>query len=112
VSWRDWFDKHFDKLLLSALFLAGLAIHMHFARELAFYSNTTNVSHISSTVNWLENTVGQILAALLTLMVGRSLTQPQSSATVSPGGKVEVTTGPQVSPKPNVITPEELDPER
>ena len=70
----DFLRAHFDKLLLSALFLISLGMQVHFSRELAFYSNTTNVTHISGTVNWLQNTVGQILAALLTLMVGRSLT--------------------------------------
>ena len=88
---NDFLKQHFDKLLLSALFLTALGIHMHFARELAFYSTTTNVSHIAGTVSWLENTVGQILAALLTLMVGRSLT---ANATVTPGGGAAATAGP------------------
>lgn len=75
----DRFWTHFDKFLLSLLFLISLATFMHFAREMAFYSNTQNAAHLSNTVNWLENTIGQILAALLTLLVGKGLTQTQTA---------------------------------
>ena len=73
----DFLKTHFDKLLLSALFLIALGLELHFVRELLFYSSTVNVQHLSGIVTWLENTVGQILAALLTLMVGRSMVPSQ-----------------------------------
>ena len=86
----DFFKQHFDKLLLSALFLIALGTFMHFARSLTFYATVQNASHLSGVVNWLENTVGQILAALLTLMVGRSLT---ANATATPGGGAAASAG-------------------
>ncbi len=61
----DFFKTHFDKLLLTALLLT-----LFFA--------TVHVLHHGpdeSALNWLENTVGQVLAALLTLMVGTRMTQ-------------------------------------
>lgn len=87
----DFFKQHFDKLLLSALFLIALGTFMHFARGLEFYTNANNQAHLTGVVSWLENTVGQILAALLTLMVGRSLT---ATATINPSGGATATTGP------------------
>ena len=70
---RDFWEKHFDKILLSALFLIALGTFMHFARAIEFYGTASNSQHLTGIVTWLENTVGQILAALLTLMVGRSI---------------------------------------
>lgn len=61
----DFLKTHFDKLLLT-----GLLLTLFFA--------TIHVLHHGpdeTAVNWLENTVGQVLAALLTLMVGQRLTQ-------------------------------------
>jgi hypothetical protein len=55
--------SHFDKLLLSGLFLTALGLFMHAIHH----------APDAGVVNWLENTIGQILAALLTLMVGRGL---------------------------------------
>jgi hypothetical protein len=102
LAMKDFLKTHFDKLLLSALFLTGLGTFMHFARELAFYSTQNNVNHLSGLVNWLENTVGQILAALLTLMVGRSLTasavSSQTGSSASTGTSDEEPT-PPVPPK-------------
>lgn len=92
----DFLKQHFDKLLLSSLFLIALGTFMHFARSLTFYANAENAAHLSGVVSWLENTVGQILAALLTLMVGRGLS---ASATAMPGGgAVANAGGPEAGP--------------
>jgi hypothetical protein len=55
--------QHFDKLLLSALFLVAMGVFLHALHHLAD----------AGTISWFENTIGQILAALLTLLVGRSI---------------------------------------
>jgi len=56
---------HFDKLLLAALFLI--------VTSLTFWT----MHHFpgSEQLHWIENADGQILAALLTLMVGQRMTQ-------------------------------------
>lgn len=62
---NDFAKAHFDKLLLSFLLLILFfgAIHvLHHGSDAA-------------AVNWMENTVGQVLAALLTLMVGQRAMQ-------------------------------------
>ena len=61
----EFLKTHFDKLLLSSLFLAAMVLFLH----------TIHHTQDVSVVNWLQNTIGQILAALLTLMVGRSMVQ-------------------------------------
>jgi len=94
---NDFWKQHFDKILLSALFLIALGTFMHFARGIEFYGNAQNVAHLTGVVNWLENTVGQILAALLTLMVGRSLT-----GTPRPNGNNSVSPAP-IAPAPPVL---------
>jgi hypothetical protein len=86
----DFFKQHFDKLLLSSLFLIALGTFMHFARSLEFYATEANAAHLAGIVSWLENTVGQVLAALLTLMVGRGLS---ASATATPGGGSSASSG-------------------
>jgi hypothetical protein len=91
----DFWKQHFDKVLLSSLFLLALGTFMHFARAIEFYGSSTNAAHLEGVVNWLENTVGQILAALLTLMVGRSLT---ATATTTPNGIATSTVGPTQAP--------------
>jgi len=72
-------DRHFEKLLLSLLFIATLAIFLH-----AIHAKDVD----PATINWLQNTVGQILAALLALMVGTRLAQrngdSKTSNTVTP----------------------------
>jgi hypothetical protein len=99
----DFWRTHFDKVLLSALFLITLGTFMFFTRELAFFARSDNAAHLVGVVNWLENTVGQVLAALLTLMVGRSL--GAASATATPGGGVSVTTSstPPAAPTGEVV---------
>lgn len=84
---RDFLEKNFDKLLLSFLFLLGLIAFLHFSHSMEFYTNTKNAEQLSDVIHWLEEIVGQILAALLTMMVGRSLS---ASATAGPVPHVEV----------------------
>jgi hypothetical protein len=75
----DFLRGHFDKLLLT-----GLLLTLFFA--------TIHVLHHApdaSAVNWLENTVGQVLAALLTLMVGQRLTQRNSDTPKPPASAAE-----------------------
>lgn len=91
--------EHFDKLLLSVLFLGGLATHLYFSRSAEFYANAVNREHLMDTVRWLQEIDGQILAALLTLMVGRSMA---ASAHALPSGQTDVQIGP---PNPNPTTP-------
>lgn len=64
----DFLKAHFDKLLLT-----GLLLTLFFAAIHVLHHSTD-----TSAVNWLENTVGQVLAALLTLMVGQRMTQRAS----------------------------------
>ena len=92
---NEFWKTHFDKVLLSALFLIALGTFMHFARAVEFYTTNSNAAHLSGVVNWLENTVGQILAALLTLMVGRSLT---ASASATPKNGATAVVGPAADP--------------
>jgi fumarate reductase subunit D len=61
----DFLKSHFDKLLLT-----GLLLTLFFATIHTLHHGTD-----AAAVNWLENTVGQVLAALLTLMVGQRLQQ-------------------------------------
>jgi hypothetical protein len=56
---------NFDKLLLSALFLIGIGLFIF----LVYHVDTVD----ASVLQWLEQIIGQILAALLTLSVGRAL---------------------------------------
>jgi membrane protein implicated in regulation of membrane protease activity len=61
---REFMNSHFEKLLLSGLFLIafGMTVHaMHYSID-------------ASARAWLEQTTGQIIAALLTLMVGSRMT--------------------------------------
>jgi hypothetical protein len=69
----DFLKSHFDKLLLT-----GLLLTLFFATIHTLHHGTDTVA-----VNWLENTVGQVLAALLTLMVGQRLTQRNGDLTSS-----------------------------
>jgi hypothetical protein len=62
---ESFLKTHFDKLLLSGLLLTLFFATIH----------TLHHAPDTSAINWLENTVGQVLAALLTLMVGQRLTQ-------------------------------------
>jgi hypothetical protein len=104
----EFLKLNFDKLLLSTLFLSGLATFLHFARSMEFYSTTQNSTHLMNVVNWLENTIGQILAALLTLMVGSRFTippsppQPQASVTATDEGASATVGGTTVSTKVKV----------
>lgn len=80
----DWIKANTDKVLLSCLFLTVLGVIVLFIWHGAD----------GNRLNWLENVAGQVLAALLTLMVGRSLTQRKDdSPTVSDNA------GDSVSPK-------------
>lgn len=79
----EFWRNHFDKVLLASLFVIAFGIYILFVRELAFYATTNNAQHLGEVVNWLQNTIGQLLAALLALMVGRSMA---SRATDNPGG--------------------------
>jgi hypothetical protein len=79
-------EKHIDKLMLSGLFLIVLGTFMHFARAVEFYATPDNATHMQNVVNWLENITGQILAALLTLMVGRGMTSNQPPPNGPPPG--------------------------
>lgn len=76
ASLTDFIKVYFDKLLLSVLFLLGMTFLLHAVHHAVD----------SGTVSWIENTVGQILAALLTLMVGRSLTQRAGDNGSQPNG--------------------------
>jgi fumarate reductase subunit D len=70
----DFLKMHFDKLLLLALFCLcmGYTLHgMHRGFDDAF-------------VNWAQNITGQVLAALLTLMVGTRLTARNGDHTYPP----------------------------
>jgi hypothetical protein len=104
----EFLRLNFDKILLSSLFLGGLATFLHFARSMEFYSNMQNATHLMNVVNWLENTVGQILAALLTLMVGSRFTippappPPQASVTATDEGASATVGGATVSTKVKV----------
>jgi hypothetical protein len=100
----DFIKQHVDKLLLSLLFLICFGIFIHFTRQLFFFATPANATHLGNEINWLENIVSQILAALLTLMVGRSVS---ATATTTPGGATTVTTGPTA---PTVITPTVIQP--
>lgn len=100
----DFWKQHLDKFLLSALFLITLGTFMHFARGLEYYVNGPNAAHVESIVNWLENTVGQILAALLTLMVGRSIATG-GNGKVAPGNADPSLPATQGAPPPVAGTP-------
>jgi hypothetical protein len=94
--------QHFDKLLLAGLFLFAFISFLVFSHSAEFYSNTKNAEHLSDVIHWLEGIVGQILAALLTMMVGRSLA---ASAHAEPNGKTDVQIGNGTpDPDPNVKT--------
>jgi len=69
----DFLKTNFDKILLVGLFLVMVGIS-----EQAIHSPGTDMSSI----NWLENVDGQILAALLALMAGRAFT-PKSNGGVN-----------------------------
>jgi hypothetical protein len=77
----DFFKSHFDKLLLT-----GLLLTLFFATIHTLHHGTDTAA-----INWLENTVGQVLAALLTLMVGQRLTQRSAD---SGNGVAPVATSP------------------
>jgi hypothetical protein len=57
------FKAQFDKLLLTGLLLILVGVFLHALHHAADVG----------TINWFTNTIGQVLAALLTLMVGRSM---------------------------------------
>lgn len=60
---KDFLTQHFDKLLLSAIFLilVALAVHgMHRGADMEF-------------INWTQTTGGAVIGALLTLITGAVL---------------------------------------
>lgn len=61
----EFLKSHFDKLLLTVVMLVLFFATIHVLHHGAD----------SSALNWLEDTVGQVLAALLTLMVGSRMQQ-------------------------------------
>jgi len=86
----EFLKTHFDKLLLT-----GLLLTLFFA--------TIHVLHHSpdgSALNWLENTVGQVLAALLTLMVGTRLTQRNGDK-----GQIPAPAPAEATPAPEAAKP-------
>lgn len=65
IELLEFCKQHFDKLLLTTILFGTMGFFLH-------------VLHHGSdavTTAWWENIIGQILAALLTLMVGSRLTQ-------------------------------------
>lgn len=65
-----------DKILLVTLLIVTIIIHVHVEHELGGAPDPTLVNE----QNWLENIIGQILAALLTLMVTQRAKGPTSQA--------------------------------
>lgn len=57
--------ENLDKLILVLLLLVLVGVHMHM---ISAVGNVVDPSE-SSQVNWLEGIIGQLLAALLTLLV-------------------------------------------
>ena len=68
---KDWFIHNTDKLILLSLLLITLGL----ALALIFHHSD------NSAVQWIENIVGQVLAALLTIMVGRTLASRKDDTT-------------------------------
>ena len=75
---KEFLKLNFDKILLSFLFLFTLFLTLHAVRALVYFAEPSRLQALTGTVNWLQNTVGQILASLLTLMVGKGLQQRAS----------------------------------
>lgn len=69
--------SHFDKLLLAGLFIL--------ATMLTFYAMHRFPD--SEALHWMQNADGQILAALLTLMVGQRMSQRKQDEHVDDDGK-------------------------
>ena len=91
----DFLKQHFDKLLLSSLFLIALGTFMHFARSLTFTPTPERRAPFGRG-ELARKYGGADLAALLTLMVGRGLS---ASATAMPGGgAVANAGGPEAGP--------------
>lgn len=76
---RDFLEKHFDKLFLGMMFLGGCGFLIWI------------YCHANSHSQWAENAIGQILAALLTLMTGARLAQ-RGSDNGGTNGKTNGTT--------------------
>jgi predicted tellurium resistance membrane protein TerC len=68
---------HFDKLLLAVLFVIGVTVLVHIVHH-----GGVDVSLVQSVITW----VGQILAALLTLMVGQRWMQRKADNGNGKGG--------------------------
>lgn len=102
---KEFWRTNFDKLLLSALFLACFCVLIHFVHESTFYAKSADqVQHLGGTIAWLENTVGQILAALLTLFVVRSQGTRTADSNGKPTNGAPSSPG-QLLPGPSTPTP-------
>lgn len=64
----DLTKLHFDKLLMTMLLIITYGFFLH----------TIHHGADAVTISWWENIIGQILAALLTMMVGSRLNQRKS----------------------------------
>ena len=80
----DFLKTHFDKLLLTGLLLTLFFATIH----------TLHHGNDMSVISWLENTVGQVLAALLTLMVGSRMTQRNGDGKNGNGAPIADTVSP------------------
>lgn len=85
----DWAKQNFDKLLMSGLFLFMIGVLIHVVHH----------GSDAGTISWLENTVGQILAALLTLVVSKQLAQRATDIQNTGPGTQTIVTPPE-PPKP------------
>jgi len=83
-------ERHFDKVILFILFISLVVIW-----ETVLFK----IGHFST--SWLENVAGQVLAALLTLMVGN-----KTGARSTDGGtnaKTEIPAPDPSAPDPNRV---------
>lgn len=83
----EFIKQNFDKILMSLLFIIMIFVFLH------------SIHHgvDAGSVSWLQTTIGQILAALFTLVVSKGA--KSSTTDISSGGPTIVTTPAPDPPK-------------
>lgn len=83
MTFFEWVQRNTGIFLLTALLLVMMAMVLH----IIHYTDAEN-----TTVNWIEGIVGQVLAALLTLLVGGGSRKQDTTVEMTGQAKTVTTT--------------------
>ena len=87
----DFIKTNFDKLLLTTIFCVALGVTVHVMHHAAVDAGS---------IQWVENITSQVVAALLTLMVGNRLAVRNGDSNGNSNGKTAIGNGGGVADTP------------